>query len=220
VAGQSTDHILCHLRKFWTILGIVYIHMNYNYVVTNTPKIMTQMQWYNEPSIWNEQAEIVDVNAGANTDFWQKTHYNFRRDNGNFYYQKVKDNFTAEVKVIGQYQALYDQAGLMIRENENTWLKCGIEYVEGVQNVSAVVTRDYSDWSVVPLSQAPVALWLRVQRRSETVEVQYSLDGDNYQMLRLAYLTDAETVQVGLMCASPQGEGFSVTFESFKITQP
>ncbi|MBW4565388.1 MAG: DUF1349 domain-containing protein [Mojavia pulchra JT2-VF2] len=181
---------------------------------------MTQMKWYNQPSTWNEQAEVIYVNADAKTDFWQKTHYNFMRDNGNFYYQEVTGNFTVEVKVIGQYQALYDQAGLMIRENEKTWLKCGIEYVEGVQNVSAVVTRDYSDWSVIPLSQPPIALWMRVQRRSETVEVQYSLDGENNQMLRLAYLTHTETVQVGLMCASPQGEGFLVAFEGFKITQP
>jgi regulation of enolase protein 1 (concanavalin A-like superfamily) len=189
-------------------------------VVTVNPKFMTQMKWYNQPSTWNEQAEVIYVNADAKTDFWQKTHYNFMRDNGNFYYQEVTGNFTVEVKVIGQYQALYDQAGLMIRENEKTWLKCGIEYVEGVQNVSAVVTRDYSDWSVIPLSQPPIALWMRVQRRSETVEVQYSLDGENNQMLRLAYLTHTETVQVGLMCASPQGEGFLVAFEGFKITQP
>ncbi len=181
---------------------------------------MTQMKWYNEPSIWNDQAKVISVNADPKTDFWQKTHYNFMRDNGNFYYEQVRGNFTVEVKIIGKYQALYDQAGLMIRENENTWLKCGIEYVEGVQNVSAVVTRDYSDWSVVPLSQPPAALWLRVQRRSETLEVQYSLDGENYQMLRLAYLTHTEALQVGLMCASPQGEGFSVIFEDFQITQP
>jgi regulation of enolase protein 1 (concanavalin A-like superfamily) len=181
---------------------------------------MTQMKWYNEPLTWHQKTEFIHVNTGANTDFWQKTHYNFIRDNGNFYYQEVTGDFTVEVKVIGQYQALYDQAGLMIRENENTWLKSGIEYVEGVQNVSAVVTRDYSDWSVVPLSQPPVTLWLRVQRRSETIEVQYSLDGENYQMLRLAYLTHTEMVQVGLMCASPQGEGFSVVFEGFKIIQP
>lgn len=181
---------------------------------------MTQMKWYNEPHTWNEQAEIISINAGGKTDFWQKTHYHFMRDNGNFYYQEVTGDFTVEVKIIGQYQALYDQAGLMIRENENIWLKCGIEYVEGVQNVSAVVTRDYSDWSVVPLSQPPVALWLRLQRRLETLEVQYSLNGENYQMLRLAYLTHAEKLQVGLMCASPQGDGFTVVFEGFNITQP
>jgi regulation of enolase protein 1 (concanavalin A-like superfamily) len=180
---------------------------------------MSQMKWYNEPKIWEKQAGSIFVFASSKTDFWQKTHYNFRHDNGNFYYQEVAGSFTVEVKVIGQYQALYDQAGLMIRENENTWLKCGIEYVEGIQNVSAVVTRNYSDWSVVPLSQPPVGLWMRVQRRSEALEVQYSLDGKNYQMLRLAYLTYSETVQVGLMCASPQGEGFSVVFENLKMIQ-
>ncbi|MBE9054269.1 DUF1349 domain-containing protein [Nostocales cyanobacterium LEGE 11386] len=149
---------------------------------------MTQMKWYNEPVNWREQAEILHVNTGAKTDFWQKTHYNFRCDNGNFFYQEVTGNFTVEVKVIGQYQALYDQAGLMIRENEKTWLKCGIEYVEGVQNVSAVVTREYSDWSIVPLSQPSTALWLRVQRRAETVEVQYSLDGENYGSPRVVMI--------------------------------
>lgn len=178
------------------------------------------MKWYNEPSNWKEQADVLFVNTGPKTDFWRKTHYNFIRDNGNFYYQEVTGDFTIEVKVIGQYQTLYDQAGLMIRENENTWLKCGIEFVEGMQNVSAVVTRDYSDWSVVPLSQPSVALWMKVQRRAETIEVQYSLDGQSYQMLRLAYLTNTATLQVGLMCAAPQGEGFSVTFEGYKITQP
>ncbi|MBD2357166.1 DUF1349 domain-containing protein [Tolypothrix sp. FACHB-123] len=178
---------------------------------------MNSMKWYNEPPAWHKKAESIHVSAGAKTDFWQKTHYNFMRDNGNFYYQEVTGDFTVEVKIIGEYQALYDQAGLMIRENENIWLKCGIEYVEEVQNVSAVVTRDYSDWSVIPLSKPPVALCLRVQRRAETVEVQYSLDNENYQMLRLAYLTQTETLQVGIMCASPQGEGFSVTFENFKI---
>ncbi|WP_308418379.1 DUF1349 domain-containing protein [Nostoc sp. CENA543] len=178
---------------------------------------MTQMKWYNEPPTWNQRVESISVNAGAKTDFWQKTHYNFIRDNGNFYYQEVKGNFTVEVKIIGDYQTLYDQAGLMIRENENTWLKCGIEYVEGVQNVSAVVTRDYSDWSVVPFSKQLVALWLRVQRRSETVEVQYSLDSENYQMLRLAYLTHAETLQVGIMCASHREKVFQLFLKISKL---
>jgi regulation of enolase protein 1 (concanavalin A-like superfamily) len=43
----------------------------------------------------------------------------------------------------------------MIRVDETIWLKTGIEFVDGVQHISAVVTRDYSDWSVVKLS-API----------------------------------------------------------------
>jgi hypothetical protein len=54
----------------------------------------------------------------------------------------------------------------------------------------------------------------------DAIEVQYSLNGEDYQMLRLAYLTQAETVQVGLMAASPQGEGCEILFEDFKLVLP
>lgn len=179
---------------------------------------MNMMQWYNEPPQWNAENGTITVHAGAKTDFWRKTHYGFIRDTGNFYYQPITGNFTADVIVRGQYQTLYDQAGLMIRQDEQTWLKCGIEFVEGVQYASAVVTRDYSDWSVVALPQSPSALWLRVKRDRETVEVSYSIEGTHYTLLRLAYLTEERTVQVGIMAASPQGEGFPVQFQAFKIT--
>jgi hypothetical protein len=191
------------------------------------------MQWLNEPAQWSHINHQVLLTTNPKTDFWRKTHYGFIRDNGHFYYQTVAGDFTAEVKITGQYQVLYDQAGLMVREDETTWLKCGIEYVEDVQNVSAVVTRDFSDWSVMPLLQPPESLWLRVQRRAEAtglpatrapqrdaIEVQYSLNGEDYQMLRLAYLTRTETVQVGLMAASPQGEGCEILFEDFKLVLP
>lgn len=174
------------------------------------------MKWYNEPPSWHEQPGVITVTSGAKTDFWRQTHYGFIRDNGNFYHQLVTGDFTAVVKITGQYQALYDQAGLMIRQDEMTWLKCGIEFVDGVQHVSAVVTRDYSDWSVIPLPNNPDSLWLWLTRKGGTVQVQYSLDDKQYTMLRMAYLTPHETVSVGVMCASPDGNGFSTTFEGFK----
>ncbi len=175
------------------------------------------MQWYNEPPEWSEKEGLIHVVSGAKTDFWRTTHYGFIRDNGHFYYEEVSGNFIAEVKIRGQYRDLYDQAGLMIRQDEKTWLKCGIEYVDGVQQASVVVTRDYSDWSVVPLSQNPEWIRLRLKRNAEAVEIEYSLDGDRNQMLRLAYLTTASQLQLGLMCASPQGEGFAIAFEEFQI---
>ncbi|WP_413159972.1 DUF1349 domain-containing protein [Capilliphycus salinus ALCB114379] len=176
------------------------------------------MQWYNEPPKWTEKENRIQVVSGAKTDFWRKTHYGFIRDNGHFYYQEITGNFTAEVKIIGEYQALYDQAGLMIRQDEKNWLKCGIEFVNGVQQASVVVTRDYSDWSVLPLPENPASIKLRLKRNAEAVEVEYSVDGDRYTLLRLAYLSTQERLQVGLMCASPDGEGFSVAFEDLKIS--
>ena len=175
-------------------------------------------KWHNEPPDWKHQEQTLSVTSGLKTDFWRKTHYGFIRDNGHFYYQEVTGNFRADVKIIGKYEVLYDQAGLMIRENDLTWLKCGIEFVNDVQYASAVVTRDYSDWSVVQLPQNTAYLWLRLERFEGAVEVKYSLDCEQYTMLRLAYLSEAQTLQVGPMCASPEREGFQVVFEDFQIT--
>ena len=175
------------------------------------------MQWYNPPPAWEERGDTLVVTAGPRTDFWRKTHYGFVRDSGHFFYQEVAGDFQCDVVVRGAYASLYDQAGLMVRADETTWLKTGIEFVEGAQYASAVVTRDFSDWSVVPLAGSPPAIWLRLRRARETVEVSYSLDGDRYAMLRLAYLTLAERVQVGPMCAAPDGDGFEVSFEGLVV---
>ncbi len=175
------------------------------------------MQWHNEPPAWQAQGDRVTVTTGPKTDFWRKTHYGFIRDNGHFYYRQVQGDFRLEVTVRGQYTALYDQAGVMVRRDEATWLKTGIEYVDGAQHVSAVVTRDFSDWSVVPLPQNPPALWLRLTRQAEAIEIHYALDGEHYTLLRLLYFPPSEAVEAGLMCASPEGEGFTVTFEGLAI---
>jgi len=175
------------------------------------------MKWYNEPPFWSDAEGVITVHSGAKTDFWRLTHYGFIRDNGNFYYQQITGDFIASVKITGEYKTLYDQAGLMVRLDEKNWLKCGIEFVDGVQQISAVVTRNYSDWSVIPLPQHPDSLWLRLQRKSGAVEVQYSFDGKDYTMLRMAYLTEEKTLQVGLMCASPESEGFLVKFAEFNL---
>lgn len=176
------------------------------------------MEWYNEAPNWQIEGDIISITSGAKTDFWRETHYDFIRDNGHFFYQTIQGDFVVDVKVSGEYRDLYDRAGIMLRLDEANWLKCGIEFVEGVQQISAVVTRSYSDWSVVPLPGNPASIWIKVIRRGTAIEVKYSFDGEDYTMLRLAYLTLKVTVNAGLMCASPDGNGFYTKFENFKIS--
>jgi regulation of enolase protein 1 (concanavalin A-like superfamily) len=47
--------------------------------------------------------------------------------------------------------------------------------------------------------------------------VEWSPEGERYTLLRLAYLTPEPALDVGIMCASPDGEGFSATFEGLEI---
>jgi uncharacterized protein len=178
------------------------------------------VEWLNEPPAWEARGETLIVTVGAKTDFWRTTHYGFVRDNGHFWFQSWDGDFIAEVKVTGAYRDQYDQAGLMVRVDDRHWLKCGVEFVDGVQHASTVVTRDHSDWSVAQLPDSPPSLWLRISRSGPDVEVRYSVDGGQYALLRLARLTETQTLLVGPMCAAPDGTGFEVAFEHFSVRPP
>jgi regulation of enolase protein 1 (concanavalin A-like superfamily) len=177
------------------------------------------MQWLNEPRTWSVSGNGLSARSQENTDFWRQTHDGGIRDNGHFYFSSVSGDFTAQVKLTGEYDAQYDQAGLMVRIDERTWLKCGIEYVDGRQYASTVITRDYSDWSVIPVANSRF-IWIQCERRGVTFTVRYSLDGSEYMMIRQSYLTRESEQQIGMMLASPKGEGFAVLFEDYLLTTP
>lgn len=173
--------------------------------------------WLNEPSTWKLTQEACLLTTDAKTDFWRKTHYGFIRDNGHFLYTELFGKFEMKVKIAGQYRDLYDQAGLMLRQDEHNWLKTGIEYVHGQQQVSAVVTREYSDWCVSPYTGNPPYLWLKLTRENDFVEIHYSRDDARYELLRIAYMPPSESILAGFMAASPDGSGFEVSFSNLQI---
>ena len=175
------------------------------------------MKWFNQPSKWAGNAASLTFTVDPGTDYWQVTHYGFKRDNGPFYYQEMAGNFEASVKITGSYHELFHQAGLMVRIDEKNWIKTGIEYVEGVQNVSAVVTREVSDWSVVPRHDSPKSVWLKLLRKGDYVEIKYSFDGQKFDMLRLAYFPPNVKAEIGMVAAAPGKLSFPVTFENFKV---
>jgi regulation of enolase protein 1 (concanavalin A-like superfamily) len=172
------------------------------------------MQWLNEPTEWFRSGNRLIVKTSPKTDFWRTTHYGFIRDTGHFYFDTFSTDFVMEVSIRGQYKDLYDQAGIMLRIDEKHWIKTGIEFVDGVQNLSAVVTHDYSDWSIIPLSNPPEVLHLRVDRRQEAIHIFYRDDASEYRLFRLTYLP-GDRIQAGIMCASPDGDGFEVSFDNF-----
>lgn len=180
------------------------------------------MEWLNEPPSWREADGELSVVTGEKTDFWRTTHYGFIRDDGHLRYRAVTGDFTARVSFLGAYRELYDQAGLMVRIDERNWLKAGIEFVDGRQMLSVVVTREFSDWSTALGPSVQEWIELRVSRHGEAMRVEWALAGSrpSYSLMRLAYLPKADPVMVGPMCCSPQRAGFEVRFREFGISPP
>jgi regulation of enolase protein 1 (concanavalin A-like superfamily) len=183
--------------------------------------------WLNEPKQWSNNSSVIAVHTDSKTDFWRKTRNGAERDNGHFYYRSLPgdQSFTATVNIRGEYNARYDQGGLMLRIDEKNWIKCGVEYVDGNQFASVVVTiNGWSDWSIVAIN-SPDVLKLRVKREKEGVHIEYA-EGEQgeYKMMRLAYLplTDqSQSLMVGIMCASPgdDTQGFDINFEGLDIVE-
>jgi len=180
------------------------------------------MEWLNEPPAWHEQDGMLRVTTGDRTDFWRLTHYGFVRDDGHLRFARVSGDFTAAVTVSGDYRALYDQAGLMLRLDERHWIKAGVEYVEGRGLLSVVVTRDFSDWSTVPAFAAPDPVRLRLSRHGTAVRVEWSpADAESFTMLRLAYLPTGDApAMIGPMCCSPERARFTACFRDFHLGNP
>lgn len=179
------------------------------------------MEWLNEPPEWREVDGQLAVTTGERTDFWRKTHYGFVRDDGHFRHAEVIGDFSAAVAFRGAYEALYDQAGLMLRIDAESWIKAGIEYVAGRRMLSVVVTRGVSDWSTMPLPGDPDWVHLRLTRIGAAVHVHWasSPEPTGFRMLRLAWFPEGPA-RVGPMCCSPQRAGFEVRFGGFELGPP
>jgi regulation of enolase protein 1 (concanavalin A-like superfamily) len=181
--------------------------------------LFAKMKWFNEPAVAKQTGDQLVVISKPKTDFWRKTFYDYVTDNGHFFFLPVSGDFTFECRVAGKYAALYDQAGLMVRMDGSNWLKCGLELVDGIGHASVVITREYSDWSTIRGITTKAPLWWRMIRKGSSLEVLYSLDGKNFISTRLGYLPMQATVDIGIMCASPEGTGFECTFDEIRLVQ-
>lgn len=191
-------------------------------LATQTQNVMAQslekMNWFNEPDKWEiTDARTFKMMVPPKTDYWRKAHYGFTVDDAPFYYATYGGEFEAKVKITGNYVTTFDQMGLMIRVDHENWIKAGVEYVNGKQNVSAVVTHNTSDWSVIELNDAPRSIWIKALRRLDAVELSYSLDDKKYTVMRTCWLQDNCPVMVGFMGACPDGNGFEAIFENFQV---
>lgn len=178
---------------------------------------LEKMQWFNEPATWEIKNKSLIMQVTPKSDYWRISHYGFTVDDAPFYYTTYGGEFEAKVKLTGAYKARFDQMGLMVRTDHKNYIKTGVEFVDGKFNVSTVVTHEKSDWSVTTLDKVPPFIWIKVVRKLDALEIFYSLDDKTYIMTRNAPLQDNAPVMVGLMAASPDGDGFEARFESFTV---
>ncbi len=178
---------------------------------------LEKMNWFNEPEQWSIEGDKLTMTVTPKSDYWRISHYGFTVDDAPFYYAEYGGEFEAKVKVCGDYKTRFDQAGMMIRIDHENYIKTGIEFVDGKYNLSTVVTHHTSDWSVIALDKPVKELWIKAVRRLDAIEIFYSFDDKTYTMMRNAWMESNRPVKIGMMGASPDGDGFKATFSDFSV---
>ena len=171
--------------------------------------------WFNEPFSYQSGAGLT-ITTRSQTDFWQRTHYGFRRDDGHCLFTDVAGDFSLETRVEFTPLAQYDQCGLMIRVDSENWIKCSTEFENNeISRLGSVVTNlGFSDWATQDISSAIRAMSYRISRSGSDFRIEASTDGEAWKQMRIAHLHECtETIQVGVYSCSPIGERFTCTFQ-------
>jgi len=196
--------------------GFFYRRTSENHMSTMTSIGWNDGSWLNPPQTlaFDEDAMIVESVAGS--DFWRGTAYGFVRDTGHALLVPFLPNSALEVSFRADFEHLYDQAGMLIRVDEETWIKAGIEMTDGYPHVAVVATRGLSDWSLAPVPDWQGRLvTVRASRAGDAITLRARTPDSSWRTIRLTPLAGDAVVTAGPMCCSPERGGLRVTFTRF-----
>ncbi|WP_328343401.1 DUF1349 domain-containing protein [Micromonospora sp. NBC_00421] len=157
------------------------------------------------------------VEPGAESDLWRHTGYGFVHDDGPALLAALPASGAVEVSFVLDYTAQFDQAGVLVRVDERNWVKAGVEISDGLPQVGAVVTREFSDWSVAPVPDwTGRVVTVRVSRDGDALTVRACTDDEGWRLVRLAPLAPDAVALAGPFCCSPSRGGLTVRFTGWR----
>ena len=165
-------------------------------------------EWLNPPTTFRAEPEegFIEITTDPETDFWQRSHYGFRRDNGHCLLRRIEGEFSFSARFEFQSVNKYDQCGLMIRDDADNWVKVSIEREDdSIARLGSVATSlGYSDWATTDVSASVSAMSYRVSRKGNDLLVECSRDDFDWRQMRICHLhREPRSLLVGIYAASP-----------------
>ena len=182
-----------------------------------------QFKWLNESKVTLTDNRI-EMLASPRSDFFCSSESAGEEGitpeslcNAPYYYTELKGDFVFKVKVSHDFVSTYDAAVVMIMKDMTCWAKSCFEKTGfDTHAVVSVVTNGESD-DANGCNIEGNTVWLQAVRMGNSFAFHYSLDGEHFYMTRYFHLSVGETVKVGLVAQSPQGEGGIRIFENLTI---
>lgn len=184
---------------------------------------INDFKWINESKA-EYKNDVLTIYAPEKTDYFNSP----VKENGAFpelvasaslLYTELTGDFVFKTQVELEFKNLYDAAALLVYENENVWAKLALENSDlpcRKPAVVSVVTNRISDDCNGPVMDKN-SVWLQVSRVDDCFAFHYSVDGEEYQMVRVFTLPVGKTVKVGFEAQAPVGEGGDRYYKNISI---
>ncbi|AQR94588.1 DUF1349 domain-containing protein [Clostridium saccharoperbutylacetonicum] len=182
-----------------------------------------EFKWLNKSTITKE-GKRIEIFAPKESDFFcnngavgDEGITPESLSNAPFYYTEVTGDFIMRVKVSHDFKDMYDSSSIMIMQDMTHWAKACFELTDfNTHAVVSVVTKDQSD-DANGCNVEGNSVWLQVCRVGQSFAFHYSIDGDNYYMMRFFNLPAEKTLKVGLLAQAPTGSGGIRIYEDLTI---
>ncbi|HXH34203.1 MAG TPA: DUF1349 domain-containing protein [Plantibacter sp.] len=177
--------------------------------------------WTNEPARVATDGDGLRVTAREGSDAWRVTSYGFVHASEHALLAPMAPEIAVEVQFRLDFSGQFDQAGVFVKVDDETWIKAGVELSDGEVSLGAVVTQGTSDWSLSPVPEwAGRFVTVRCSRSGNALTVRARVDDEPWRLVRVAPLDSNAQVTAGPFCCAPSREGFTVQFTSWRRTSP
>ena len=188
-----------------------------------TQELFKNFKWLNETSIRYEERKLI-LYAPKGSDFFCNNGTISEEGiipqslcNAPYFYTEVSGDFVMRVKVALDFKDTYDSSCIMIMKDMNVWAKACFELTDfDTHAVVSVVTNPMSD-DANGCNIDEKEVWLQVSRCGNSFAFHYSIDGENFYMMRFFNLPVEETVKVGLLPQAPTGNGGERIYSEFTL---
>ena len=180
-------------------------------------------QWTRQPAAFTVSDSKVEIVTKPHTDLWQRTYYHFRNDNAPVFQMETEEKyFSFTVKTAFESKQRFDQCGVVMYLDSDSWLKASIEYEnEQFQHLGSVVTNlGFSDWATTAIDASVKSMWYRLSRREDDYCIECSDDGVHFSQMRVCHMWHGGgKIRFGIYACSPEESSFTATFTDMTLTE-
>ena len=191
---------------------------NHNILLDISEDQLNDLEWANEPEEYGIQGGELVVVATKGTDFFINPEDMSNTATAPVLFKEITGDFVATACVSPDLSSVWNAAGLLLRINDENWVKFVFENSDATgPSIVTVTTRKISDDANGVRLSDNSKIWLKLSRKGNNYAMHWSEDGTEYKMARLSAMSASDPVKIGLEAQCPVGENATHTFHYFSI---